>query len=144
MKKIMIIAAFALAFTLVACAGDRPVTFQQLPAAAQAFITTNYPDDKVSYATVDDDVYRPDYKVVLVSGAMIQFHNDGSLEKIASRNADIPAGLIPVQITEYVKTHFPDASIIEYEVGRRTYEVKLSNRLELKFNRKFNIMEVDD
>ena len=43
MKKIFAIAAIALATIQIIKADDRPVTFNQLPAAAQAFINTNYP-----------------------------------------------------------------------------------------------------
>lgn len=143
MKKIFAILALSMAVLTVAKAGDRPVTFNQLPAPAQTFINTNYPDDKISFATVDDDLIRPDYSVVLVSGVRIQFNNDGSLEKIESK-AGVPEGLIPVQIRDYVKLHYPDAVFYEYEIGRRIYEVKLSNRLELKFNRNFYLVEIDD
>lgn len=143
MKKIFAIAAIALATIQIIKADDRPVTFNQLPAAAQAFINTNYPGEKISYATVDDDFVRPDYNVMLANGVKIQFENSGALEKIESR-AGVPEGLIPVQIKEYVKMHYPDAVVVEYEIGRKSYEVKLSNRLEVKFNRNFNVIEIDD
>ena len=144
MKKIFITLAISAAFAITANADDRPVVFEQLPAPAQAFIKSNYPDDSVSFATVDDDIIRPDYTVVLVSGVKIMFENNGALEKIESRRGAIPEGIIPVQITDYVKRSFKDASIVEYEVGRRTYEVKLSNGLELKFNRNFIPIGIDD
>ena len=143
MKKIFAIAAIALASLQIIKADDRPVTFNQLPAAAQAFINTNYPGEKISYATIDDDFVRPDYYVMLANGVKVQFENSGALEKIESRNG-IPEGLVPVQIKDYVKATYPDAVITEYEIGRRHYEIKLSNRLELKFDKDFNIYDIDD
>lgn len=143
MKKIFAIIAITMASLSILKADDRPVTFAQLPGAAQAFINTNYPADKISYATVDDDLVRPDYNVVLVSGVKITFENNGALEKIEA-SSGIPAVLVPVQIMDYVKAHYPDALVTGYEIGRRHYEVKLSNRLELKFNRNYNLIEIDD
>ncbi len=143
MKRIFAIYAIMMASLSVMRADDRPVTFAQLPAAAQSFINTNFPDDSISYATVDDDLIRPDYNVVLVSGMKIQFEHDGSMEKIGCRNG-IPADMIPVQIKDYVKTHYPDAYFTEYEIGRKSYEVKLSNKLEMKFNKNFILVEIDD
>lgn len=143
MKRIFALLVIVTASLSVMRADDRPVTFAQLPAAAQAFINTNFPNDSISYATVDDDLVRPDYNVVLVSGMKIQFDHDGSMEKIESRNG-IPSDMVPVQIKDYVKTHYPDAYFTEYEIGRRSYDVKLSNRLELKFNRNFILVEIDD
>jgi len=143
MKRIFTIIAVALTSVQLSKADDRPVTFSQLPAAAQTFINTNYSGEKISYATVDDDFIRPDYNVMLANGVKIQFENSGALEKIESR-AGIPEELIPVQIRDYVKLHYPDVIFVEYEIGKRTYEVKLSNRLEIKFNRNFNVIEIDD
>lgn len=144
MKRMIATLAVVLASLTIVRADDRPVTFAQLPQAAQAFINNNYSGDKVSFATVDDDFFRPDYQVVLVSGVRLQFENDGRLESIKTKNGNIPAGIIPVQIMDAVKVYYPDAKILEYEVGRRTYEVKLSNRLELKFDSRFNVIELDD
>jgi hypothetical protein len=117
--------------------------YNQLPAPAQTFINANYPGEKISYATKDDDFILPDYNVMLANGVKIQFENSGALEKIESR-AGVPEELVPFQIRDYVKIHYPEAIFIEYEIGRRSYEVKLSNRLELKFNNNFQLIEVDD
>lgn len=144
MKKIFALLAISVAFLSAAKADDKPVTFEQLPAAAQAFIAENYPAGNISYATIDDDLIRPDYTVVLVSGVKIEFDNSGALEKISSKQDGIPAGIIPVQIREYVRHHYPDAAYIEYEIGRKSYEVTLSNRLELKFNSNFALIGIDD
>lgn len=143
MKNVFVILAISLASSVFAYADDRPVTFSQLPAAAQTFINDTYPGEKVSYATVDDDFIRPDYTVVLASGVRIQFENDGRLEKIEAK-AGVPDKVVPVQIKDYIRMHYPDALIVGYEVGKRSYDVKLANRLEFKFNRNFNLIEVDD
>ena len=144
MKKIFSIIAISMAFAMTANADDRPVVFEQLPLAAQSFIKQYYPEDKISYATKDDDLILPDYTVVLVSGVKVVFENSGALEKVEAKKDGVPAGLVPVQIRDYVKNHYPGALIQEYEVGRRSYEVKLSNRLELKFNKNFMLIGIDD
>ena len=142
MKRMFLI--LAVAFVSMACvAEDRPVTFEQLPDAAKEFINVNYPGEQISYAVVDDDIVRPDYSVRLANGVEITFEHDGSLEKIYSREG-VPDGVVPVQIADYVKSNYPDAKIVEYEVGRREFEVKLSNGLELKFNGGFRLIGVDD
>lgn len=143
MKKIIIAIAFIMAAVVTANAGDKPVTFSQLPASAQTFVNTNFTGEKVSFATVDDDIIRPDYTVVLANGTKIQFDNSGKLEKVETKTG-VPAGIVPVQITDFVKLHYPDAVVLDYEIGRRDYEVKLSNRMELKFNKNWNLVEIDD
>ena len=144
MKRFLILMACVLGTMSLAKADDKPVTVDQLPQAARTFLNVNFPDDKISFATKDDDLIRPDYQVVLASGVMVKFNNAGDLEEIESRGKEIPDGIIPIQIVEVVKGHYPDVMITGYEVGRRTYEVKLSNRIELKLDKNFNVIEVDD
>ena len=144
MKRLFTILAASFTFALTVSAGDRPVTYSQLPVAAQTFIQAHYPQDKVSFATIDDDIIRPDYNVVLVSGVRLEFCNSGQLKKIEARQGGVPVNIIPVQIRDYANTYYPGTYIVDYEIGKRTYDVKLSNRLELKFNKRFQLVEVDD
>jgi hypothetical protein len=144
MKKLILMIVSIAAFVSVAGAEDKPVTFNQLPEGARTFLDTNYQKVKLVLATKDDDFIRPEFNVVLENGVAIQFDNDGRLEKIASRSGDIPAAVIPKQITDIVKSHYPDAYIVEYEVDRKTYEVKLSNRIEITFDSSFRLVEIDD
>ena len=143
MKKILFIAVAIFTAQLIASADNKPVDFSKLPKAAQSFVSMTFPSAKVLYAAVDDDVIRPDYTVVLEDGTKIDFNHDGSLEKIESKSG-VPVELIPYQIREYVQRHYPDALFVEYKVGRKSYEVTLSNRMELKFNSEFHLVEIDD
>ena len=144
MKNIFATLFISLAFITLAKADDKPATYDQLPAAAKTFIAENYPADQISYITVDDDIIRPDYTVMLQSGVKIEFENNGSLSKISSSQNGIPAEIIPMQIRDYVRRNYPDAAYVSYEIDRNSYEVTLSNRLELKFNSRFALVEIDD
>jgi hypothetical protein len=143
MKKIVILAIAVFSCSVMASCREKPVTFDQLPTAAKSFINANFAGDKVVMAKLDDDLIRPDYEVRLSSGVELKFNNSGSLEKVASHKG-ISADLIPHSIREFVSEHYPTAGYRELEIGRRTYEVKLTNGLELKFNSAFHLVEMDD
>jgi hypothetical protein len=143
MKKIVLAAISVFAFATLASCYEKPVTFEQLPAAAQTYISSNFPSVKVTVATKDDDLIRPDYDVRLSDGTMIEFDHSGALKKVSSKNG-ISSDLVPAAIRDYVNKHYPEAGFMEYEVGRRTHEVKLTNRLEFKFNSNYHLVEVDD
>ena len=146
MKKLFAFLFVMSLVTLFACESygdDRPVDFNRLPAAAQAFVKNHYADVKVMYATKDDDIILPDHHVRLENGVQLQFANNGTLEKIEAK-AGVPDGVVPVQIVDYVKANYPTVLIVEYEVDRNSYEVKLSNRLDITFNSSFRVIEIDD
>ncbi len=144
MKRIFIFLAALAAFSCAASADDRPSSFEQLPAQARDYVNAVGNGVKVMYVTKEDDFFRPDYNVMLTNGILMEFSNSGALKKIEAKKGTISKELIPESIREFVDIHYPDAEYVEYDVGKRTYEVKLSNRLELKFNSAFHIIEVDD
>jgi hypothetical protein len=144
MKRVIALIAGLLTIISVSKADDKPVRFEQLPKAAQKFVTTNFPDSKVIYSTKDDDIISPEYEVALDNGVKIDFKNDGRLEKIEAPQIGVPEGIIPEKIHKYVAKHYPGAKCLEYEVDKVGYEVKLSNGLELTFSTSFHLIQVDD
>ena len=143
MKKIVLLAIGICAVSIMASCREKPVSFDQLPGAAQSFISTYYTDQTVTVATKDDDLIRPDYDVRLSNGTELEFDYAGELKKVSSREGVLEE-LIPDGIRKYVAAHYPKAGYREYEVGKRTYEVKLTNGMELKFNTNFILIEIDD
>ncbi len=143
MKKIMTIAAAVFFFAAISSADDRHVDVNRLPETIKTFLNTNYPSVQILYSTKDDDLIRPEYNVALENGVRLEFHNDGTLKQIEAKDG-VPASLIPVQIAQFVKGRYPDAHIVGYEVDRKHYEVKLSNCLDLKFSKNYNLIEIDD
>ena len=143
MKKIVMTLIGLAAFAAALSADDRPISFDRLPSAAKSYIETNFPGESASFVTKDDDLIRPDYTVVLANGIKMEFDHSGALTQISSPDG-IPAEQIPVSVRNYVKAHYPDAGYLEFEIGRHTYEVKLTNLMELKFNKNFHIIEIDD
>lgn len=125
-------------------ADDKPVKFEQLPEKAKVFVNQYFPGVNILYVSKDDDFFFPDYKVGFENGIKVEFKNDGSFEKAESIAASLPNSLIPQQIKQYVEKNYPGTLFLEYEASAKHYEVKLSNRLELKFNRDFYLVEVDD
>ena len=144
MKKIILSLAGIFAMTFAAVADDKPIPFDKLPLEAKTFINVNFQNVKVLYTVQDNDLIFPEYTVALENGFKVQFTNGGALEKIESNGPAIAENLIPYQIRDYVKLHYPDATFKEYEIGKKSYEVKLSNRLDLTFNKKFQLIEIDD
>ena len=147
MKKFTIIlASLALmASTLTAFAGnDRIITVTELPAVSQQFIKAHFAGVEVSYAKVDEEMFDKDYKVVFVNGSKVEFAKNGQWTDVDCKYGEVPAAVVPQQIRDYVAQHFAGRKIVSIDRDKRDYEVKLDNGLELKFDLKFRLIEVDD
>ena len=136
MKKFLFLAAALLALGIsTACAdSDRPIDVAQLPQKAQQFIQKHFAGDFLEVR----------YEVIFTDGAKAEFYKDGEWKEVDCRYSSVPAAVVPAQIAQYVSGHYPDASIVQIDRDKHDYEVKLSNGLELTFDLKFNLIDIDD
>ena len=119
---------------------DQVITFDRLPATAQTMLKQNFSDKVPLVITADWD----DYKVMYTNGDKVEFDKKGNWRDIECKTSQVPADLVPAQIVANVNATFPGAAVTEIDRDRRGYSVKLSNGLELEFNRNFQIVELDD
>ena len=123
---------------------EKPVTLAQLPAAAQQTIKKHFADRQIALAKVEIEVFGKTYDVIFTNGEKIEFDSKGVWRDIECQQSRVPAALIPAAIANYVKKNYPQTTILKIERDRRTYEIELSNRLELKFNNAFQLIDIDD
>ena len=144
MKKLFlaVVAMFAMS-TMVMADNDKPVQVNQLPAKAQTFLNTYFKDAKVALATQDTELFSKSYDVVFNSGDRVEFDKAGEWTEVRCR-AGVPSQLVPGPIAEYVKNMYPDANVLQIERDTRGYEVKLSNRWEITFDKQMQPVDIDD
>lgn len=119
---------------------DRVITFDQLPTQAQTLLKKHFADKVPLVVTVDWD----DYKVMYQSGEKVEFDKKGNWKEFECKTSAVPTALIPEQIKTKVKTTFPGATILKLDRDRRGYSVKLNNGMEIEFDKKFQVVEIDD
>lgn len=140
-----IIALFCL-FAFNNCAEarkDTPIRIGQLPQTAQKMIKTHFAKGKVAMAKMETDWFKKNYDVVFTNGTKIEFDENGNWKEIESKHSAIPAALVPVQITKYVKSHYPHTKIMKIERDRKGYEITLSGDIDITFNKAFEVTEID-
>ena len=92
---------------------------------------------------MDTEVFGKSYEVVFADGDKIEFNKKGEWKEIKCKTSSVPANLVPTKIMYQIKKRYPTQKIIGIETGKEGYEVKLSSGLEIKFNRKFKVVEID-
>ncbi len=131
-------------FMMVACADDKPITYDQLPGKARTFISENFSEEKVALITKEREMEGLSYDIVFVSGVKLEFNGKGEWTEIDCRHSEVDEKYIPEQINAVVKDIYPDVYYKKIEIENGKYEVKLSNGLEFIFNKKFVLIEIDD
>lgn len=145
MKKVISIVAVLLLALGVACArADRPIKVSELPTTAQSFLKTHFPNAKISFAKEDDEFLYKEYEVLLADGTKIEFDGKGEWENVDCKYGAVPDAIVPLQIKDYIKANYQDAKVLQIDRDGRYYEVSLSNHLDLTFDMKFNLVDIDD
>ena len=146
MKKILLtlVAIFSAGVFSAMADNDKVINKNQLPAPAQQFINEHFAGIEITYAKEEWDFLKQSYEVRFANGAKIEFTGKGIWDEVECRFGEVPAAIIPQAIKEYVDKNYPGVKIIYIEKHRNDFEVKLSNRLELKFDKDFNIYDIDD
>ena len=146
MKKIIviIIAVFSLGVITAKADNDRVIAKENLPVKAQQFINVHFAGNKVSYVKEERDFFERSYEIVFADGSKVEFGRSGDWVDVDCRYTSVPSAIVPDAIKAYVKEHFPEVQITEIERKRSNYEVKLSNKLELVFDKNLKIKGIDD
>ena len=146
MRKLMIFAItlFITGISLVYADNDRPIDVNQLPQKAQQFIKQHFPNEKIAYAKVERDFSGTKYEVVFAGSSKVEFRRNGEWKEVDCKYTAVPTAIVPQQITNFVTTRYPSATIVQIDRDKRDYEIKLNNGLELTFDLKFNLIEIDD
>lgn len=144
MKKIVTLLLSLAFFSTIANADDKPIDYEQLPYAAKSFIEADFPTQTISYITKDMDLLDTAYNVHFANGMEIEFNSKGEWKEISCAASPIDSKYIPRQIIDAVATRWPGERFMKIEKYRHGYEVELTNHLELKFDKRYRLTEIDD
>lgn len=117
---------------------------KQLPLVARNFINRHFTRPQISYIKIDSEFLSKKYEVVLSDRTKIEFNGDGEWEEVDGKRNNIPTAIIPAHIKQYVEANYPGVSFTKIERDRGEVEVELTNRLSLTFNKKGQLIDIDD
>lgn len=108
----------------------------KLPQEAQNMLDEYFPKAKVGIIKVDKHLLKKtDYDVRLVNGTTIEFSNAGKWTSVDCKTREVPEGLVPKTIRNYVAKNANGAKIVSIVKKTTTYEIGLSDGVVMIFSR---------
>lgn len=144
MRRFILAAFMALTLCLTACADGRPITFAQLPANAQTVITQNFVKENILFISMDTEIFGTEYEVRFNDGKELDFDGRGNVIKVDCKYEPVPDALIPAEVLQQVQASYPNTFIKEWKKDDGQWKAELSNTLELVFNRRYQLVGIDD
>ncbi|MDR2893972.1 MAG: PepSY-like domain-containing protein [Alistipes sp.] len=144
MKKLLVTLC-ALSVSLPLLAGDdRPIAMEQLPVPAREFVKAHFDGVKVALSTVDRELTDTTYEVFFADGRKVEFDGKGRWKEIDCKHDRVPAAAVPEAIAAHIEANYPGRHVTEISRDRRDYEVQLDGGLELTYDTKFRLIEIDN
>ncbi len=143
-KNIMLVILFLMGIGSAKADKDIAITPDRLPKQAQLFIKTHFPNEQISLAKKERDLFEVRYEVDLGNSTKLEFLSNGDWEDVDCRYKEVPATILPEFLQRVLDTRYPEAKVVEISRDRRDYEVKLSNGLELTFTPDGQLIDIDD
>ena len=84
------------------------------------------------------------YDVILTDGTNVEFNHKGEWKEIKLHGLPIPQAIIPEVIQDLIKKNYSSNKVVKIEKEIRDYEIKLDNGLEMTFDLKGNLIDIDD
>lgn len=144
MKKILVLLMMVVTSVGAFAADKYTRDAAVLPEAAKTTIAKNF-SSKVSLVKIDKELGRVhEYEVILTDGTEITFDRNGNWKDIeVYKDSKVPAAFIPEKISSYVKKDQSNAHIVGIEKDRKSYEVQLSNGVDMIFDLNGNFKRYD-
>jgi Protein of unknown function (DUF2874). len=145
MKKLIISLLCFIAISPAMMAGsDKPIVFTQLPQQSQQFINKYFADNSIALIKKDGAFFYTSYDIIFTNGNKVEFDRKGNWTDVECKHAQIPMGIIPEQIRNYLSRSYPNIKIDKIEKKTRgRYEIELTNDIDLIFDAKYNLISID-
>ena len=147
MKRINYLLIVLSLLSVMACAGNDKITSDTnvLPVSSRQFISDHFKDIPVSHIQKEKNLIRiSSYDVILTDGTNVEFNHKGEWKEIKRHGLPIPPAIIPEVIQDLIKKNYSSNKVVKIEKEIRDYEIKLDNGLEMTFDLKGNLIDIDD
>lgn len=129
-------------FGLSSCDKETVMPDSKVPSEINSYVQTHFPDYKVLQVIKELDDLKKTYEVYLEGSFKLEFNRNKQIISLESQTG-LPNSVIPEKILTYVQTNYPSNFIKEWELDDLGQEVRLDNKMELKFNKSGDFLRID-
>lgn len=137
-----LIFAFLVLFGLSSCDKEIVLAENKVPTEISSYLETHFSENKVLQVIKELDDLKKTYEVYLEGGFELEFNRKKEVISLKSQSG-LPDSVIPGKILTYVQNNYPGTFIKEWELDDLGQEIRLDNKMELKFNKSGEFLRID-
>lgn len=132
--RMAVMTSIACLLMTTGCKDDREIPYHKLPAKAQNFIETFFPDQSDIYAERERNDGHKEFEVRLSGGIEIEFDHNGEWKSVDCSFSTVPEGIVPQKIADDIAVRYPGVGIYKAERKPGGYQISTGNGLELFYS----------
>lgn len=142
--KFLIVLFIALVDSMTILAEDKNISIVDLPSHARFFLRTEFPSAQILTVLINEN--EKCYVVHTDDESRFLFDESGEWQQLECPKVGVPSFIIPHKIQTAVKKNCgPHTYVTELKkISRGRIDVELSSGLGLRFDKKFEIIDVRD
>jgi len=145
MKKYLFLMLLPMVIGLASCDyHDKVIDKGDIPTKTTMFIADYFPGCEIVAIDKDRDLAGVSYDVVLSCGVRLEFDAKGEWKEVDCEPNQVPDGIVPTKILDYVVSKYADNYIVKIERDWYSYQVELDNDVELMFDNDGNFKRIDN
>ena len=122
---------------------DRIIPYSEVPSQILTYIKKHFPNNEVVQSEVDYEGLTKKYDIILSDNIKLEFDGKNNIKGIDAKS-ELPNSVIPLAISKYVKSNYPNNFITEWDLNKRHQSVELDNGIEIEFTLKGEYLRIDD
>ena len=122
----------------------KPINFFYFSVNSLRVLNKHFKHQNVALVRVETGITNKTYDVILQNGTKLEFDKRGNVTEIdCKQGAAVPGKLIPQAISKYLQNNYPRQTVRKIEFNKNEYEVELTNGLDITFNKRFQVTDID-
>lgn len=130
-------------FFATSCDKETVLTTADIPSEIKTYTQNHFPEQKILQVIEEKDGFEKSFETTLEENYVLSFDRKINIQSLDGVN-ELPSSVIPEKILTYVQTNYPNNFITDWELERKTQQVRLNNDIDLVFDLDGNYKKIDN
>lgn len=131
--KARLIIILGLPFSINVSAQKTYILKNEMPTEIANYVSQNFQENRIKKIIKTQNNNKKEYEIKLNENIELEFDENFKIKEIESKKG-IPRNLLPSKTEDYLRTHYSDTEVIEWELNEEYQRIELKNRIRIQFD----------
>lgn len=140
--KIRLAIILGLLFSINVSAQKTYLLESEIPTEIANYVSRNFHEHRIKKIIKTQNNNKKEYEIKLNRNTELEFDENFKIKEIESKKG-ISRDLLPSKINDYLRTHYSDTKVTEWELNEQDQRIELKNGIRIQFDLAGNLLKSD-